>query len=163
MLGREVVEGEQRCAVLGQARRGLVVLGPILVDETVEGGFGIGAALRLVDGVQVLLGLALHRFRQGVEDVGRLVDPTSLLPGRRPDLVQGLPEAQGTIAGGELGSRGETVLVAQPEQQLTPALATFAIAVLDREQLLAAIGSGADEDEDALPVVVGEQQRWSPA
>jgi hypothetical protein len=50
--------------------------------------------------------------------------------------VQRLPEAQGTVAGGQLGIEDEPVLVAQAEQQLTPALGTLAKAVLDRQQLL---------------------------
>jgi hypothetical protein len=66
--------------------------------------------------------------------------------------VQRLPEAQGTVAGGQLGIEDEPVLVAQAEQQLTPALGTLAKAVLDRQQLLAAIGIGPDQDQQALPL-----------
>jgi len=115
-LGWEVVEGQERRAILGEAAHGSVVLRTVLAGEAAEGGLGVGAVLRFVDRVEVLLGLAVHRLRQGVEDVGGLVNPASLPTRRRPDYVQRLPEAQATVAGGELGRRGETVLVAQPEQ-----------------------------------------------
>ncbi len=79
MLGRAIVEREQRLTVLAQAGRGLVVLGAVLADEAFEGGFGRGAVLGLVDGVQVLLGFAVHRLRQNVQDVGGLVhDPNAI-------------------------------------------------------------------------------------
>jgi hypothetical protein len=77
-----------------------------------------------------------------------------LLTGLGPDLAQCLPEAQGTITGGELGIEHEPVLVAQAEQQLTPALGALAKAVLDRQQLLPAAGVGPDQDQDALPFMV---------
>ena len=41
VLGREVIEGEQHLPVLRQAGRGLVVLGPVLGDEAVEGRLGL--------------------------------------------------------------------------------------------------------------------------
>jgi hypothetical protein len=78
----------------------------------------------------------------------------SLLPGRRPDLVQRLPEAERLVAGGELGRDLQAVLVAQAEQQLAPALRALAVAVLDGQQFLAPIGISADDNEDALPIVV---------
>jgi hypothetical protein len=62
------------------------------------------------------------------------VDSTSLLPCFRPDLVQGLPETQSPIAGRELGIEGKAVLVAQPKQELPPALRALAIAALDRQE-----------------------------
>jgi hypothetical protein len=75
MLGREVVEGEEGYPILREAGRGPIVLRAGLAREAVEGGFGCGAALRLVDGVQILLGLAVDGFRQGVEELGGLVNP----------------------------------------------------------------------------------------
>jgi hypothetical protein len=77
-----------------------------------------------------------------------------LLPGLRPDLVQRLPEAERTIAGGELRVEHEPVLVAQPEQQLAPALGALSKTILDRQQLLPALGVGADENQDALPIML---------
>ena len=77
-----------------------------------------------------------------------------MLPGLGPDLVQRLPEAQGTVTGGELGCKREPVLVAQPEQELAPALGALAVAVLDREQLFSAARVGTDQHQQALPVVI---------
>jgi hypothetical protein len=75
VLGRDVVEGEQDGAILDQALRRLVVLGAVFGDEAIEGFFGGFPVLGLVDRVQVFPRLALHRRRQLVEDVGRLVHP----------------------------------------------------------------------------------------
>jgi hypothetical protein len=90
------------------------------------------------------------------------MNPAALLPGLGPDLVQRLPEAQGPIAGGELGIEHKTVLVTQPDQQLKPALGTLAVAVLKGQELLAATCVGADEDEDALPVVIEPRGEVNP-
>jgi hypothetical protein len=68
--------------------------------------------------------------------------------------VQRLPEAERTVADGELGGDGETVLTAKTQEHLAPTLGAFAVAVLDRQQLLAAVDVSPDEDEDALAVVV---------
>ncbi len=78
----------------------------------------------------------------------------ALLPGFGPDFVQRLPEPQTAVASGELGVDLQAVLVAQPQEELTPTLRTLAKAVLDRQQLLVAVGIGADADQQALAVVV---------
>src|SRR4051812_13209200 len=165
VLSWKVVESKQRLAVLGQAGHGLVVLGPVLGDEAVEGVLGCLAVPSLVDGVQILLGLTLQGWRQFVQHVGGLVHPAPLLPGLGPDLVQRLPEAQGPIAGGELGTELQPVLVAQAEQELAPALGALAKAVLDGQQLLAAAGVGADQHQQTLPLVLepwGEMDAVGP-
>jgi hypothetical protein len=113
LLGGEVLRGQERRSILRQARRRLVVLRAVFVDEAVEGGLRLDAVWGFVDGVEVLLGLALDGLRQGARDVGGLVDLTSLLACRRPDLVQRLPEGERAVADGELGGDGETVLVTQ--------------------------------------------------
>src|SRR3954463_8096787 len=153
VLGRHRVEGEQRLPVLGQAGHSLVVLGTVLGDEAVERGLRLLPVLGLVDGVQVLLGLALQGPRQLVEHVRGFVHPTPLLPGLWPDLVQRLPEAERAVAGRQLGIDDQPVLVAQTEQELAPALGALAEAVLDRQQLLATLGVGPDQDQQALPLV----------
>jgi hypothetical protein len=51
VLGREVVESKERLTILDKAGRSLVVLGPILGDEAVEGVLGHLAALSLIDRV----------------------------------------------------------------------------------------------------------------
>jgi len=60
------------------------------------------------------------------------VHPTPLLLGFGPGLVQGLPEAERSVAGSGLGVEPQAILVTQVAQQLTPALGTLAKAVLDR-------------------------------
>src|SRR5689334_12366217 len=59
VLSWKVVESKQYLAILGQAGHGLVVFGPVLGDEAVAGVLGCLAVLSFVDGVQILLGLAL--------------------------------------------------------------------------------------------------------
>jgi hypothetical protein len=58
VLGREVVEGEQRVAVLAQALDRLVVFATVALDEGVEGGVRILPGLGHPDVVQRALGLA---------------------------------------------------------------------------------------------------------
>jgi hypothetical protein len=112
VLGGKVVKGQQAVSILRQASRRFVVLGPVFRDEAIEGLFCILPFLGLVDRVQILFGFGLQGRWQLVEHVRGFVDPASLLPGPGPDLVQRLPETKGAVAGGELGVKGEAVLVA---------------------------------------------------
>lgn len=68
--------------------------------------------------------------------------------------MQRFPEAEGTVAGGERRRDREAVPVAQAKEQLAPALRALAVAVLERQELLPAIGVGADEHQHARPVVL---------
>ena len=86
----------------------------------------------------------------------------SLLLGLGPDLVQRLPEAERPVAGGELGIEREAVLVTATQQQLAPALGARAKTVLDREQLLAAAPVGADQHQQALPLVLEPWREVDP-
>src|ERR671920_1015079 len=79
-----------------------------------------------------------------------------------PDLPRRLPEAERTVAGGQLGVEGEAVLVTQADQELVPALLTLAEAVVDRQELLLAAGVGADQDQHALPVVLETRREVDP-
>jgi hypothetical protein len=45
MLGGEIIEGQERIPVLGEAGDGLVVFHAVLFDEEIEGDFGIDAGL----------------------------------------------------------------------------------------------------------------------
>ena len=49
------------------------------------------------------LGLGLHRFWHGVQEVGSLVDPAALNPGHAVNLVQRGPEPHGAVADSQLG------------------------------------------------------------
>src|SRR5262249_3553510 len=68
--------------------------------------------------------------------------------------MQRSPEAERTIAGGELGVELEAILIPQPEQKLPPALGALPEAVLDRQQLLATLHVGTDDHQDAVPIVL---------
>ncbi len=88
-----------------------------------------------------------------------------MVAGLGPDLVQRLPEAERTIAGGEFGIQLQAVLVTQPKQQFAPALGALTKAILDRQQLLAAASIGADQHQHALSLVLqprGEVDAISP-
>src|SRR3954451_6444932 len=78
----------------------------------------------------------------------------SVLPDLWAHLMQRPPEAERTIAGGELRVERETVLVAQPKQEFAPALGALPEAVLDGQQFLAAVHVGTNEDQDALPIML---------
>ena len=97
MLGGEVVEGEQRLLVLGQAANGFPVFRLVFGGEGVERLLRLLAALRHPDLVEVLLRVASPGLGQLVQHVRRLVDPAALPAGLGEDLVQRLPEAQRTI------------------------------------------------------------------
>src|SRR3954451_6748806 len=60
-----------------------------------------------------------------------------------------LVDCERPVAGGKLGIEHQAVLIPQVEQQVTPALGTLAKAVLDRQQLLAPAGVGADQHQQA--------------
>ena len=77
------------------------------------------------------------------------MDPAPLMPRGREDLLERLPEAERAIADGELG-RDRQATGFQPNQKLPPALGTLAGADLEAEQLLLALGRGADDHQHAL-------------
>ena len=54
MIGRKVFENQQGVAVLGQVGHSLLVFGPVLLHEGVQGGFGRGAVLGLPSFAQAL-------------------------------------------------------------------------------------------------------------
>lgn len=138
MLGRVIVEGQQRIPVLDQLGDRLVPFDAIGFGEEVEGGIGCGLRLGLPDVVEVAFGLGLDGLRHRVQDVHGLVDPATLLPRRSKHLAQRGPEPQGTVADGKF----RVLFQAAPleiEQHLAPALRAFAEAVGHGQQLLAAI------------------------
>ncbi len=80
---------------------------------------------------------------------------------RRPvDLAQSLPEAERPVAGGECGRDREAAAL-EIEPHFAPGLGALAVAPGDfggnGQQLLPAILIGADDDQDALLVVI---QPW---
>src|SRR5271169_6804988 len=103
VLSGEVEEGEQSVPILGQAGDRLVVLGAVFVGEHVDGGLSGRAGRRAVNLPKVCLHVDLDRESDLVEHVGGLVNPTALMPGAGKDLLDGLPEAEPTVADREVG------------------------------------------------------------
>ncbi len=75
--------------------------------------------------------------------VAGLVHPTALLGGLPVDLAQGLPEAQGPVAGGQLGADRQAAAL-EIEQHVAPGLGALPVAVGDCQQLFPAILIGAE-------------------
>src|SRR3981081_4945711 len=98
VLGREVEEGEQSFPVLRQTGDRLVVLGAVLVGEHINGRLGCRAGRRTVNFTKVCLHVDLDREGNFVQHVGRLVNPTPLVPGTRTDLLDFLTAARRAVA-----------------------------------------------------------------
>jgi len=79
MLGREVVEGKQRLAILGEAGGGLFILQAVGAEKSVEGDLGVLPRLGHPDFLQGALGFRLLALRQFIED-GRSCAPSSAAP-----------------------------------------------------------------------------------
>ena len=78
--------------------------------------------------------------------------PVALLAGLRPHVADGRPEPEGTIAHGNDGRAHAPPL--QVAKHGLPALRALAVAVLDRDQLLRAVGPHANHHECAEAVVL---------
>src|ERR1700674_5329410 len=79
------------------------------------------------------------------------MNPAGLLARRGPDLARRGPEAQRAVAH-RYHRRGHPAPLEVAQQRL-PALGTLPVAILDREQLLLAVGPRADHDQGAEPIV----------
>ena len=97
VLGGEVVEGENRLAVFGQAGHCFLVFGAVFLGERVHRGLRGGAGRRLPDLAQIGLHCRLHGFRELVQHIRGVVDPTPLMSRAREDSVERLPEPHGPI------------------------------------------------------------------
>ena len=95
----------------------------------------------------------LRQFKTRIFDVGGLVHPTALFSGLGPDLADRLPEAERAIGDRDLGRNRQTPAL-QIEQQGAPVVSALARAVGEAEQLLLALRRGADDDQDALRLVL---------
>src|SRR5258708_22150564 len=101
-LGREVVEGEQRVAILDQALDRLVVFDGPSSDEGVERRERILLGLSHPDLLQRPLGLRLLTLRQLVEDIGGIVHPAAFSARVTTYLFEGLPSNQRAMHDPEL-------------------------------------------------------------
>jgi hypothetical protein len=153
VLGGKIVEGEQRLAILLQAFGGLLVFARVGLDEGVERGLGLGLGFRHPDRLQGPLDLAVLALWQPVQHVCRLVHPAALLARFRPYLAERLPEPGSAIGGDEL-RRDREATPLQIEQQGAPVVGALARAVGEADKLLPALQRGADDDEDALRIVL---------
>ncbi len=149
VLGREVVEGQQRIAILDQALDSLVVLDAPGFDEGVKGEERILPGLGHPDLLQCPFGFRLLALRQLVQDVGGLVDPAALAAGLRPHFLDRPPEAERAVGDREFGPDREPAPL-QVEEEFLPGLRALAHAVDEVDELLLAFGRGADDDQQAL-------------
>ena len=149
VLGREVVEGEQRVAILDQALDRLVVFDAPGFDEGIERGERILLGLGHPDLLQRPLGFRLLALRQLVQDVGGLVHPAALAARLRPHFLDRLPEAERAVGDREFGADRKPAPL-QVEEQLPPGLRALAHAVDEADEFLLALGRGADDDQQAL-------------
>ena len=152
MLGREVVECQQRVAILAQAVGSLLVLERVALDEGVERG----SAAALVSAIQISCSA---RLAFGCWLFGNLASTFAVLcTQQRCSRVFGQtsPAPSRTRARRRRSSaRGAHVEPAalEIEQQIAPIVRTFAGAVGEADQFLAAFRCRADDHENALLLV----------
>ncbi len=161
MLGREVEEGQERVAVLGQAFHSLGIFGAVFLGEDRDGGLGARPVRRVSHLAKVRLHVRLHRLRHLVQDVGDLMHPATLMPGSGEDLVERLPEAHGAVADGDL-RRGRQSAGLQVNEQFAPALCTLANADLESNEFLLALGRGTDDHEHAGGIILHSRLEVDP-
>jgi len=93
VLGWEVVESQQRVAILAQAVGRLLVFQRVALHEGVERQLGGGLGFGHPDLLQRALGFRLLALWQLGEHVRGLVHRAALLARSRPDLAGGFPES----------------------------------------------------------------------
>lgn len=147
MLGWEVKEGQQLLLVIGDLLDGLGELRAIELGERLDRRFGVVAVLGVVDVLDRFLRARLRRLRHGVQDIGRFMNPAPLLTGFGEHLGQGLPEGQGAVA--DRQDRGAHAPSGAVAHQIGPRFGGLAVAVLERDQFLGAVGADPDEHQDA--------------
>src|SRR5271167_2178195 len=146
-------ESQQRVAILDQAFDRLIVFDGPGFDEGVERRKRILLGLGHPDLLERPLGFRMLALRQLVQDVGGLMDPAALAAGLRPHLLDRLPEAERAVGDRELG-RNRKPAPLQVEEQFPPGLGALAHAVNEADELLLALRRGADDDQQALGLVL---------
>src|SRR5438067_10104551 len=153
VLGREVVEGKQRIAILGQAVDRVSVFDAPGFDEGVESDERLLLGLGHPDLLQRPLGLRLLALGQFVEDIGGFVHPAALATRLRPHFFERLPEAQRAVGDRKLGPDRKPAPL-QVEEELAPRLRALAHAIDEADEFLLAFRRGADDDQQALRLVL---------
>ena len=139
VFGWKVVERHQHVAVFLEAFACRCVLRTELFQEVVKRFVRIILCFGLPDFVQVAFRFGLNTLGHLVQNVGRLVNPAALLTSLWEHFADRRPEAQSTVANGNLRRQLQAALL-EVDQQLAPALLAFAVAVEHRDQLFLAIG-----------------------
>jgi hypothetical protein len=150
---REVVERQQRIAVLGQAIGSSLVFDLVGFDKGFQCRNGILLGLGHPDLLQRALGLGVQALRHLVQDIGGFVHPAALLAGCRPHFAERFPEPERAVGDRNLRRRCQAATL-QIEQQITPRLCALANAIGEADKLLLAFRRRADDDQDALRLLL---------
>ena len=94
----------------------------------------------------------MQALGQGVEHIGRLVNPAPLYPSLREHLAQGRPEPQGAVTDGHY-RRGQAPLL-EAAEHLRPAVGGLPVPVGDRNELLGPVGADPHDDQATQPVLL---------
>lgn len=150
VLSGEVEVGEQHVLVLDQLPHGLAVLGWVGLLAASQRRLGGLLVLRGHDLVQSRLGL--QALGQGIDDVGDLVHPATLLLGIVEDHPGTALEAWSTVP--DRQHRGLHAPPLQIAQHVGPGFPRFSEAVPDCYQFLAPVRPHPDQDQAAEPVLL---------
>ena len=122
------------------------------LNEPIERLTGLGLVVGSINLPNRSFRLRLLAFGELVEHVRGLMHPAVLFLRGGEHLGQGLPEAQGPIANGEVGSLGEP-LVFEPQQQSLPTQFRFSIPHLQTQPFFVAFVRHPQDDQPALSLI----------
>ena len=103
MLGREIVKGKQYFFIFVQAFAGFGEFALVTGNELIVGCQSGFAGRRQVHFMDQLLCFALNAFRHLIQNIGGLMHPATLLGDWAVFFLQSDPEAQLSVADGQLG------------------------------------------------------------
>jgi hypothetical protein len=93
MLGREIVKGKEHFFIFFQALAGFWEFALVTGDELLVGRQSCFAGRSQVHFMDQLLRFALNPFRHFIQDIGGLMDPSTLLNDWTVFFLQSNPEA----------------------------------------------------------------------
>ena len=97
VLRREIIECQQFVSAFGQAGHSLLKFDAVFLFEQIDCHQGFGACFRMLDVVQIGLHRRRHQLWKMVQHILDFMDPAALMFGAGENLVQGFPEAHGTV------------------------------------------------------------------